>query len=157
VLPHSDVAELLPVLPPTVSSRLQSILAEREAKARDLMGHEYLTFGPEAKAGEVLRGIRASKRERQDISYVYVVTPERMLQGVVDLRELVLAPDTATLRDLMSSPVVTAEESDVRDDLEALFIKYHYRMIPVVDPQDKLLGIIRYNDIVPRPEALGKE
>jgi CBS domain-containing protein/sporulation protein YlmC with PRC-barrel domain len=157
VLPHSDVAELLPVLPSDVSSRIQSILAAREAKARDLMGPDFIAFPPDAKTRDALAAVRSSKRERADVSYVYVTSPDKTLLGVVDLRELVLASDTATLRDLMASPVVTAEESDVRDDVEALFVKYHYRLIPVVDAQDKLLGTIRYNDIVPRPDALSKE
>ncbi len=48
----------------------------------------------------------------------------------------------------MSAPVVAAEEDDLRDDLEDIFTKYHYRMIPVTDAQDHLLGVIRYNDIM---------
>ena len=54
--------------------------------------------------------------------------------GVVDLRELVLAPTTpCRWAKLMVAPVVAAEADDVHDDLAELFAKYHYRMIPVVD------------------------
>jgi len=48
----------------------------------------------------------------------------------------------------MTAPVVTAEENDERKDLAEMFAKYHYRMIPVVDGQDKILGTIRYNDVM---------
>ena len=48
----------------------------------------------------------------------------------------------------MTSPVVSVEESDLQDDLAAVFAKYHYRMIPIVDAQDRMLGVIRYNDIM---------
>ena len=48
----------------------------------------------------------------------------------------------------MSPSVVSAEEDTTREDLEEIFEKYHYRMIPVVDGRDHLLGIIRYNDLV---------
>jgi Mg/Co/Ni transporter MgtE len=44
--------------------------------------------------------------------------------------------------------VVTAEADDVQDDLAEMFAKYHYRMIPVVDEHDNLLGVIQYNDIM---------
>ena len=71
-----------------------------------------------------------------------------MLIGVVDLRDLVLAPDTATLGDLMVTSVVAAEEETPSDDLEEMFAKYHFRMIPVLDVQDRLLGVIHYNDII---------
>ena len=50
--------------------------------------------------------------------------------------------------EIMTSPVVTAEENDERKDLAEMFAKYHYRMIPVVDGQDHILGTIRYNDVM---------
>jgi len=94
VLPHSDVVELLPVLTPEVGERLKSILAAREAQARNLMSAEFLSFAPDARVGDVLAAIRMSKWERHSVSYIYVVgAPERTLVGVVDLRELVLASD----------------------------------------------------------------
>ncbi|MGO9114119.1 MAG: CBS domain-containing protein [Thermoguttaceae bacterium] len=48
----------------------------------------------------------------------------------------------------MVAPVVAAESDDVREDLEELFAKYHYRMLPVVDRGDHLLGVILYKDIM---------
>jgi Mg/Co/Ni transporter MgtE len=48
----------------------------------------------------------------------------------------------------MVAPVVSAQEDDTRETLEELFVKYHFRMIPVVDARDRLIGIIRYNDIM---------
>ena len=48
----------------------------------------------------------------------------------------------------MVSPVVAAEADDLQDDLAELFAKYHFRMIPVVDAQDHLLGVIHYKDIM---------
>jgi len=67
---------------------------------------------------------------------------------VVDLRELVLAPDDAELGAVMTSPVASAEESTPRDDLEELLAKYHFRMLPVVDAKDHLKGVVLYNDIM---------
>jgi len=77
--------------------------------------------------------------------------------GVVDLRDLVLADDHLTLNDLMTSPVVTAEADDLKDDLAELFAKYQYRIMPDVNEKDCLLGVIHYKDImkgfIPRPRA----
>jgi Mg/Co/Ni transporter MgtE len=52
------------------------------------------------------------------------------------------------MEDIMVSPVVAAEEDDVQDDIEEMFEKYRYRMIPVVDSHDAILGVIYYNDIM---------
>jgi magnesium transporter len=61
---------------------------------------------------------------------------------------LILAGEEQPIEEIMTSPVVTAEEDDVQDDLTEMFAKYHFRMIPVVDQQDRILGVIRYNDIM---------
>jgi magnesium transporter len=149
VLPHDDTVELLGLLPVESVRRIKAILSEREAKSRDLMSSDFLTFRSESRVGEVLQTVRSSGRDPQDVSYLYVVGEDgRSLLGVVDLRELVLAADHLRLGELMASPVVSAEEEDMQEDLAEIFAKYHYRMIPVVDAQDRLLGIIRYKDIM---------
>jgi magnesium transporter len=136
------------LLPAEEARRVQAIMSEREADARDLMSSEFYTASREAKVGEVLKDIRTNKREHDAITYIYVISPEKTLHGVVDLRELVLAGDEQTMGDLMGSPVVSADDDDVREDIAELFAKYHYRMLPVVDKQDHLLGVVRYNDIM---------
>ena len=113
------------------------------------MTPDFLAVGRESRVGEVLGDIRRSSREPDSISYVYVVEgEERVLEGVVDLRDLVLAKDDALMGDIMISPVVSAEAEDLRDDLQELFVKYHYRLLPVVDHRDHLLGVVRYNEIM---------
>ena len=73
---------------------------------------------------------------------------DNTLRGVVDLRELVLAKDEVTLGEIMASPVVSVEEDDLREDVAAIFAKYHFRMLPVVDHVDHILGVIYYQDIM---------
>jgi CBS domain-containing protein/sporulation protein YlmC with PRC-barrel domain len=148
VLPHDDVTELMQLLPEESAKRVRQLLSDREARARDLMSPDYLVFKQETTVGEALQIIRTSKHDPEAISYVYVVADEQALSGVVDLRELVLAPDDARLGDVMSSSVVAAEEDKTRDELEEIFAKYRYRMLPVVDGQDHLLGTIRYSDLM---------
>ncbi len=158
VLPHDHVQELLELVPADVATRLRGILSERESTAQALMSQDYYAVTRERVVGDVLAEIRRSGREPHTISYVYVTEgEERTLVGVVDLRELVLARDDAAIGDVMISPVITAEDEDLRDDLQELFAKYHYRLLPVVDRQDHLLGVLRYNDlmkgVVTRPRS----
>ena len=149
VLPHDDMTELHALLPSDRAQRIKEILSEREAKAISIMSQEFVAFHKEATVGEVLRSLRSSRHDPKNISYMYVVaTGENFLVGVVDLRELVLAPDEQTLDDLMVSPVVSAEIDDTQDDLLEMFVKYHYRMVPVVDSQDRILGVIRHKDVM---------
>jgi CBS domain-containing protein len=148
VLPHADMTTLMGLLPPAEAERIATILSQHESTARTLMSGEFLTAAKETTVGALLADIRTGKHDHDGISYIYVVGPERVFLGVVDLRDLVLANDHMTLGELMVAPVVSAQEDDVQEDLAEVFAKYHFRMIPVVDAQDRILGVIRYKDIM---------
>ncbi len=149
VLPHDDKMELMELLPANNAKRIRQILSEREVTARALMSSDFVAVPKAAIVGPLLAQIRSSGRDPDAVSYIYVVNDDgRTLVGVVDLRELVLAPDDAAVTSIMASPVVSAEEDDLREDLAEIFGKYHYRMIPVVDRGDHLLGVIMYHDIM---------
>lgn len=149
VLPHDNVVELMELLPRETSKRIRGILSEREVTAQALMSDDYYAVGRERRAGEVLVEIRRSGRAPHSISCIYVVEgEERLLVGVLDIRELILAADDAMIGDIMISPVIAAEQDDLRDDLRELFAKYHHRLLPVVDARDHLRGVVRYNDIM---------
>ena len=149
VLPLDDKMQLLPLLPPDQAQRIEGILSQREVTARALMSSQYVTAGKDDTVRQTIGRLRSSHYDHDMISYVYVVgEADGVLQGVVDLRELILCDDALPLGEAMVAPVVAAESDDVREDLEELFAKYHYRMIPVVDRADHLLGVIHYKDIM---------
>jgi CBS domain-containing protein/sporulation protein YlmC with PRC-barrel domain len=148
-LPDQKAREMLNMLSPARAERVQAVMANTDVLASTLMGKRFLAFPKETKVGEVLRGLRATAPDHRNILYLYVVAgEERTLLGVVDLRDLVTAPEDAVLGDLMISPVVTAPEDALREDLVALFARYQFRMLPVVDSRDHLLGVVRYRDIM---------
>ena len=149
VLPHDHASELMRLLPLDQANRVKAILSEREATAKGMMSSDFLAMPKETTISEALVKIRHSGMEPENISYLYIVNGNgQNLLGVIDLRELILADDQLTLGDIMIAPAVTAEEDDVQEDLAEIFAKYHYRMIPVVDSKDNILGVIRYNDIM---------
>jgi magnesium transporter len=157
-LSHQQMVELSDLLPPDCAEAVAHILSEQETSARELSSGEYLAWPKETTTVEVLAAIRQSTLDPKNISYIYVVEPDDgVLQGVVDLRELVLARDEVPLAELMSSPVVTADENDLRDKLAEMFDKYHYRMMPVVDAQDHLLGVVRHKDVMMSPDIRVRE
>ncbi len=149
VLPHDDAQRMLNLLPAAQLKRVQTLLSEREATAEAMLNNEFIAMGRQTSVGEALAALRACGRSHDAISYIYVTNPEdQSILGVVDLRELVLTPDPRTLGEIMAAPVVCAQADDTRDDLTELFLKYHFRMIPVVDARDRLLGVIHSSDII---------
>jgi magnesium transporter len=148
VLPHDDVTELMAYLSKEQAERVRNILSQREILAKNIMSPDYFAALKTDKVGDVMNTIRGSGSEPKSISYIYVLDDDgQTLVGIVDLRALVLAPDHLSMGEVMVSPVVSAEEDDVQDDLVEMFVKYHYHMIPVVDRKDRILGVLHHNDI----------
>jgi magnesium transporter len=148
-LPHEKVTELMNWLTPARAARVNAVLSNTEVLASVLMSDRFLAFAKETKVVDILRGIRSTSRDHRNYSYLYIVIgEEKLLVGVVDLRDLVAAPEEATLGELMASPVVSVPQDALREDLVTLFAKYQFRMLPVVNTHDHLLGIVRYKDIM---------
>ena len=148
-LPDQKAREMLKMLSPARAERVQAVMANTDVLASTLMGKRFMAFTKDTRVGQVMGDLRAAKRDHRNIFYVYIVAgTEQSLLGVVDLRDLVSAAEDATLGDLMISPVVTAPADALREDLIALFVRYQFRMLPVVDAHDHLLGIVRYRDIM---------
>ena len=148
VLPHDDVTELMAYLNKEQAERVHNILSQREILAKNIMSPDYFAALKTDKICDVINTIRGSGREPKSISYIYVLDDDgQTLLGVVDLRDLVLTPDHLSMGEVMASPVVSAEEDDVQDDLVEMFVKYHFHMIPVVDRKDRILGVLYHNDI----------
>jgi CBS domain-containing protein/sporulation protein YlmC with PRC-barrel domain len=148
-LPHEKVTELMGLLPPVRATRVNAALSNADVKASTLMSDRFLAFSKETKIGDVLATLRASTAVRRNISYLYIVEgEEKILLGLVDLRDLVTASPEAKLGNLMIAPVVMAEHDALREDLIKLFAKYQFRLLPVVDAKHRLLGIVRYTDLM---------
>jgi CBS domain-containing protein len=153
-LPQQEMKGFLGLLDEERAEAVHNLMTDREATARELISSDFITKPKEAKVGDVLAEIRGARYEPRSLSYIYVVEgSDEVLVGLVDLRDLVLAPDEATLGDIMVSPVVAADEAALREDLTSLFEKYEFRMIPVVDAQDHIYGVISYKDVMKGPDA----
>jgi CBS domain-containing protein/sporulation protein YlmC with PRC-barrel domain len=148
-LSHERVTDLTRLLPPARATRIHAVMNNPEVLAATLMSDRFLAFTKETKVSEVLATLRSTRPDRRNISYIYLVADrEKSLVGLVDLRDLVTAQPDARLGDLMITPVVTADRDALREDLVESFTKYQFRMLPVVDVHDHLLGVVRYKDLM---------
>jgi CBS domain-containing protein/sporulation protein YlmC with PRC-barrel domain len=148
-LPWDDRIDLLALLPKEAADRVRAILTSDETHAGSLMSSYYVAMPKETTAAAALSNLRTEGHDREAVTYVYVVRePEHVLIGVVDLRELVLAPDTATLEELMATPPVSVDMGLLKEDLAEMFAKYRYRLLPVIDGEDHLRGVISYKEIM---------
>jgi CBS domain-containing protein/sporulation protein YlmC with PRC-barrel domain len=148
-LPWDDRMDLLPLLPKERAERVRQLLSTSEATAGSLASQAYVTMPGRTTAAEALAELRARAPDYRSATYIYVTTePDGVLVGVVDLRQLVLAGASTPIEELMVSPPVSASADLVEQDVVDLFAKYQFKLLPVVDPNDHLIGVIRYKDIM---------
>lgn len=97
---------------------------------------------------EAIRRIRRTGEDRETIYTCYVIDEGRRLEGVVTLKDLLLAPDSTPVRELMDSGVISIGTLENRKAAARLFQKYGFLALPVVDHENRLVGIITVDDAI---------
>ena len=152
-LPAETSGRILGLMEDEDSEDVQHLLAYPEDSAGGVMTTEFATVPEGLTAGEALDHLRRSEEAREDESlyYVYVIGPERDLKGVLNLRDLVLAPPQTPLAEFMIDDPITVDPLTSQQDVAHLVAKYNLLAVPVVDEQDDkkiLLGIVTVDDAV---------
>jgi magnesium transporter len=148
VLSHDQMSSMMELVPKEEADKIRTLLDQNEAVAQSVMSSIFVAVPEHTTAGELLQKLRASEYDMEAIPYIYIVTDDNRLVGVVDLREIVLSAPETDLGQLMSSPVVTVPDNEIAEEIADLFEKYNYHMLPVVDADDHLIGIVHYDDIM---------
>lgn len=174
---HDDRVDLIRRLPGRVTEAVMRLVDEADRKdiatlfqygentVGALMTTDYAWLPGTLTAAEAIDQLRQQAPDRETIYYIYVVddpnrradgslAPRRLL-GVVSLRDLILAPRYALIRELMETDLVTLRHDEDQESVAQLFARYDFLAAPVVDDQFGLLGIVTHDDVldVVREEA----
>jgi magnesium transporter len=80
--------------------------------------------------------------------YIYVVSEQDTLLGVIDLKELLQADDQALLKDIMIENVICLSTESTLKEASQSFARYDFRALPVTDENNRLIGVIPYRDVM---------
>lgn len=147
-LPATVVRRLLQQLSPTERQATATILGYAEGTAGRVMTTEYVRLRQGLTVGEALEKIRQSDQDKETIYYAYVTDDERKLVRVVSLRQLLFSIPTARVREIASSRVIKAYTETSQEEVAHLMQRYDLLALPVVDREDRLVGIITIDDVV---------
>ncbi len=140
---------LLALLDEPTRREVSALMAYAEDHAGGLMNPRYARVRADVSVDEAISYLRRQAREHlENLYYVYVNDAEHKLVGVVSLRELFAAPPDRTVRDVMSTELVTARADMDQEELGRLFATHDLQAIPVVDAQGHMQGIVTVDDIV---------
>jgi CBS domain-containing protein/sporulation protein YlmC with PRC-barrel domain len=146
-LPASAARAILELMDPHKSGRVQAILDEHEALISDYLVPEVVKVLPGSSVLEARRQCRQT-RTRDAVACAYVVDAEDRLIGVVDAIDLLRASEETLLQDIMKENVVTLNRNGTLKEASETFARYGFHILPVTDPQRKLLGIVPYRDVM---------
>src|SRR5262245_26369504 len=155
-----DRADLLRKLPQPVADALLRLVDEADRRdiatlvkypentAGSLKTTDYAWLPANVTAAEALDRLRLQAPNSETIYYIYILDEQRRLLGVLSLRDLILAPRQAPVRELMETEIVTVRATDDPETVARDLARYDLLAIPVVDEQRRLIGIVTHDDVM---------
>ena len=119
-----------------------------ENSAGSIMTTEYVDLKKNMKVSQAIKVIRDTVEEKENIYTCYVISEDRKLEGVVSLKELITSEDDVTIESIMNCNFVSAHANDDQEMVADVIKKYDLIILPVVDIENRLLGIITIDDII---------
>lgn len=155
-----DAVDFLGELPANVITRILKNVDEDRRKiinrflnypedsAGSIMTIEFMELHWDYTVGKAMELIRKTGIDKETIYSCYVVDSRRKLVGMVSLRTLLLSKDDENVSDIMEDDVIFVRTLDDQEDIANIFKKYNLIALPVVDNEQRLVGIITVDDIV---------
>lgn len=148
-MPANVVKRILAQAEPATRRMINELLKYPEDSAGGVMTTELMALRPEMTVAQAMDTIRENGFDKETINNCYVTDSSRRLVGVVSLRALVLAKNTEEpIKDLMDSNVVSVSTTTDQEVVSKLFEKYGFLAIPVVDAENRLVGIVTIDDAI---------
>ncbi|MBI4504393.1 MAG: magnesium transporter [Chloroflexi bacterium] len=147
VLPPAEAEALLIEMEPADAAHIRELLAYPPDTAGGIMTPEFLALSPNLTVEEAITALRTVAQEVETVYYVYVIDAEDRLLGVLGLRNLLLAPPGTRVGDLVDRDVVRIRADADQEEAARMLREYRFLAIPVVDAENRLLGIITADDV----------
>lgn len=147
-MPASVVKSLLSHTSPETRNDINRLLKFPEDSAGSIMTVEFVDLKENLTVSQAIEKIRRIGIDKETINICYVLDPARHLIGIVALRTLILSRGDELIKDIMEENVISVETTTDQEEVARQISKYDFLSIPVVDSENRLVGIITVDDIV---------
>ena len=128
-------------------SSINQILRYPENSAGSIMTTEYVSLRPGMTVEEAILRIRRQGVDKETIYTCYVIAKDRALMGIVTVKDLLLAEDDDTpIQDLMITNLISVTTQTDQEEVARMFSKYNFLALPVVDGENRMVGIVTFDD-----------
>ncbi|HCE34277.1 MAG TPA: magnesium transporter [Clostridiales bacterium] len=145
-MPANVVRRILANTNPQTRKEINEILKYPEDSAGAIMTTEYVWLRKDSTVQEAFQSIRKFAVDKETIYTCYVIDQGRHLEGVVSVKELLLSDYSARISDIMETNVISFGTLDDQELVAQAFDRYNYLAMPVVDTENRLVGIITIDD-----------
>ena len=156
-MPANVVKRILRQADPEMRNTINQLLRYDEDTAGSIMTTEYVTLRPEMTVEEAILRIRRQGVDKETI-YTCYVTKGRVLIGLVTVKDLLLCSDDETLiQDIMLTNLISVTTSTDREEAARMLSKYNFLALPVVDKENRMVGIVTFDDAMDVMEEAATE
>ena len=146
-MPANVVKRILKAADPEMRSSINLILRYPEYSAGSIMTTEYVSLRPTMTVGEAILRIRRQGVDKETIYTCYVTAKDRRLLGLVTVKDLLLAEDDETrIEDIMITNLISVTTHTDQEEVAHMFSKYNFLALPVVDGENRMVGIVTFDD-----------
>jgi CBS domain-containing protein/sporulation protein YlmC with PRC-barrel domain len=147
-LPWDISSPLIQLLDDDTKKKVQAMLEKQDQYVENLITRKIIKCHKNDLVKEIQDAYPSLAKHKDVTMYLYIVNDDEQLIGVVDIMELLEADEAKILKDIMKKNLEVLKQKSTYKEAAELFAKYDFRAIPVVDAHKKLLGAIRYKDLV---------
>ncbi len=148
VLEEEEAQEVLELLDSEDREEIQTLLSYKEDSAGSIMTTEFISIRENKTIMETLHYLQTDAPDAEMAFYLYVIDKPGHLKGVVSVRDIISRPFETKIADITNPHVTTVHVDDDQEAVAELFAKYDYIMLPVVNDDNVIVGIITIDDIV---------
>lgn len=156
-LPRESRRRVLRALAHAEREDVRALASYEEETAGALMTSDYVALRRDMTSAEAIAFLRRAAPDSETIYNAYVVDDDRRLIGVVTLRRLIAAPEGALIGDLMAEKVIHAMVDDDQEAVARTIARYDFIALPIVDAENRLVGIVTADDAMDVFEAEATE
>lgn len=147
-MPATLVKRILKHTDPEMRKSINEILRYPEDSAGSIMTTEYVDLKRNMTVSDAFTRIRRTGVDKETIYTCYVTDSKRKLKGVVTAKELLLSDENDLIRDIMETNVISVSTREDKEIVADLFQKYDFLALPVVDGEERLVGIVTVDDAI---------
>lgn len=146
-MPATVVRRILEQADPEMRSSINQILRYPENSAGSIMTTEYVALRPAMTVEESILRIRRQGVDKETIYTCYVIDTDRTLLGLVTVKDLLLCDDDERkISDIMVTNLISVTTQDDQEEVARMFSKYNFLALPVVDKENRMVGIVTFDD-----------